>query len=761
MAPRCRPNARRQTRRWNTAYASPLAVVVVAAATVLVRLVEQSHAASQVVPGIPVNSTIDVDMNSEIFVPLQAAVPLTEPKERGGQLNWPIYISKDTFGNEGVFDDLVVDNIAVTIRGLYHEWAGDLTMVVSHEDTSSTLSENRGGKRQLGRPAPRAYESISAAKLKRSMVADLDMHGQGFDYRFADLVGDNLAAGCEGSQSSTMSGNETAAWRATDGDIVSSGMATHTENNPWYQVDLNATRDIGTVVLWTPDPENQINEVQIVKSTGLVTLGGSFRLALTHNGFTEITDVIQHNAVPSVLYEDDTSNELGTGDGESMQSKIQGLNNVGLVAVTRSDPDRTGGYEWTITFLTEHTDLNPLEVYANNLSAGPLRLPEDQIANVTVTTIVDGTRNTFYNANMRSGVVLVSDTPFGDVDLAGARAIASFEQNFDIRYSQRQINIPMPTNTRGRYVRVGLRQGISYLSIAELLVFEEELYSFEVFDGGSPMPEGSYAPELAFSDIFGGAEIYGQWVLSITDSVQSYVVHEQSSRRREVHHGVGAVSDWVLQVTPRNRTSGEVLSDAVMTFHVDLSATILTLPKYGTLYEAEAFVKGELIEAVVGMEIFTGPCSPIDCAHKFGLGNILSTSPLGSVAAANSIHQYRKVVYVPQTNFRGTDTFTYRLNVGTRPDPRVGTVTLNVKRCRIDCMNDRLFGIRPAIDETLVTPWDDRVSPAYPPDKVLQPEKYGARLWNDPYCVLIRAVPVTSLGQQEYGVQVLCYSKSG
>lgn len=692
-----------------------------------------AEATTKLVPGIPVNATIDVDMGSEIFIPLQAAVPLPEPREKGGQLNWPIYISKDTFGNEGVFDDIVIDQVSLTLRGLYHEWAGDLSMVISHGSNAVTLSSYRGGRRRLGEPVARDYARLSSAQLKRSDSNDIRLQGNGYEYSFADIEGNNLASGCNGTQSSTMSGDDTAAWRATDGNIVSSGVATHTEVNPWYQLNLNDTYDISTVVLWAPDPENQINEIQIVKSVGLVTLGGWFRLSLTHNGFTEVTDIIQHNAVASIAYEDDNSDELGTGNGESMQAKIQNLPNVGLVSVTRSVADRTGGYEWTITFLTEHTDLEELQVETNNLTAGALRDPADQVASVEVTTVVNGTQNTFYNANMQYGVVLVSDTDFGDVDLVTARSMASYVKDFDIRYRQRQINVPMPTNTRGKFVRIGLRQ-TSYLSIAEVLVFSEVLYSFETFNGGSPYPVASYAPETSFVDTFGGDEIYGQWVLSITDSVQSYVSYEEVSRRREVYHGTGAISDWVLHVTPRNRTTGEVLSDSVMTFHVDLSATILTLPKYGTLYESEAYTRGELIEAVVGMEIYTGQCAPIDCAHKFGVGNILSTDSSGSVAKANKIRQYRGVIYVPRDNFRGTDDFTFKINVGTVPDTRVGKITLNVKNCRINCSNDKLFGVRPSIDESLVTPWDNRVSPSYPPDKVLQPETYGAKLWNDPYC---------------------------
>lgn len=684
-------------------------------------------------PGIPVNRTMDVDMGSEALIPLQAAAPLPEKTYKGGQINWPIHIPEFALGGASQFDDMVVDNIAVTVRGLYHEWAGDVTMKILHEGAASTLTAARGEERRLGRPAERPYWALSATRQKRWQYGEDLLAGEGYDYRFADLVGNNVALGMPGEQSSSMSGDDTAAWRATDGDIVSSGMATHTDENPWYQVDLGVSQTVGTVVLWAPDPENQINEVQIIKTTGLITLGGSFQLALEHNGFTEATADIQHNAVASVLYEDSSSTDVGTGKGESMQSKIQELGNIGLVSVTRSDADKTGGYEWTVTFLTEHTNLEELDVSSNNLTAGKLRLPEDQVADVSVTTIINGTRNTFYNANMRFGAVLVSDTPFDASTLEEARAVASVEQGFDITYGQRQINVPMPTGTLGRYVRITLKQ-TSYLSIAELLVFEEEMFSFEVFNGGSPVPAGSYAPELAFADIFGGKEIHGQWLLSITDLNLQEVAYESTSRRRELLHGTGALSDWVLEVTPRNRSTGETMDAVVLTYYVDMTATILTLPKYGTLYEADAYARGELIAAVPGLEVFTGKCAPLDCKHKFGLGNILSTDNSGSVAVPNRIADDRKVIYVPEPTFRGVDSFTYSITLGTHTDPRVGTVTLRVKRCRVDCANDRLFGVTPTIDESLATPWDDREPVNAPPDKILQPDVYGAKLWNDPYC---------------------------
>jgi len=681
--------------------------------------------------GVPVDSEYDMNQGSELEIPLLAATPLPDKNQKGGQLNWPIYISPDTFGNENRFDDIVVNNVILTLRGLYHESSGDLVMKLAHQGIAVTLSENRGETRRFGIPANRDYAKLSNHREQRTAFGESVLSGIGFDYEFGDLVGNNLAFEKPGEQISSMAGDATASWRGTDGDIYSSGVATHSAFNPWYQVDLGSVRNIRTIVLWTPDPEKPINEIQIVKTVGLITLGGTFRLQLMHNGFTETTVDISHDAVAAIENEDPSSEEAGQSVGESMQSKLQGLENIGLVSVTRNTVDHTGGYEWTITFLTEHTNLNQLEVNMNNLTAGKLRLPEDQVSSIEITTEVNGTFNTYYNGNMKYGVILVSEIPFGNVDLDAARAIAHQETNFDIKYGQRQINIPMPTNVAGRYIRIALRQ-FSYLSISEILVFEEEFYSMQVFPGGSPFPAGRYAPENALGDAFIGKKIYGEWLLSVEDTATRNVKYEDKAHRRVMENGVGAMSDWVLQLTTTNTSSGDPGPDLM--FFVDMTATILTLPKFGSLYMAEDYMKGNLVLAQQGGLIHTGICAPMDCNHKFGIGNILSTNQDGSVAAPNKIGFDRKVIYVPNPDFIGVDEFKYRMNVGTYKDPRQGKITIRVKRCRLNCDNDRLFGFRPAVNESIATPWDNHLEPSYPPDRVLQPEKYGNKLWNDPYC---------------------------
>jgi hypothetical protein len=287
------------------------------------------------------------------------------------------------------------------------------------------------------------------------------------------------------SQSKQLSnrGNFEQAWRMGDGDKVSSGAATHTEEYPWVQVDLGRQVAIGTVMIWTPDPENQVREVQQVQTKGLVTLGGSFKLRVYNNGLYQDTEPINHDAVANTLFEDPSSTSLGNSPGESMQSKLQALDNVGLVSVSRSGVDRSGGYQWFVTFLTEYTNLDEMHVVANNLTAGPKRAESDQVATVTVSTITNGTFNTFYNQNQQHATLLLSNVSFGDSNFSVAQDLATVSKMFEFFPEQRQQNIPMPADTVARYIRVVLRQ-VSYLSVSEILVYEDQMVSVNEFEGG-------------------------------------------------------------------------------------------------------------------------------------------------------------------------------------------------------------------------------------------------------------------------------------
>jgi hypothetical protein len=85
------------------------------------------------------------------------------------------------------------------------------------------------------------------------------------------------------------------------------------------------------------------------------------------------------------------------------------------------------------------------------------------------------------------------------------------------------------------------------------------------------------------------------------------------------------------------------------------------------------------------------------CVCAAGVGVSLSTNPDGSVAKAvnrqNAVDNAHSVVYVPPAGWLGTDTFTFATIVNDAESSRE-TMTVNVRKCRIDCRNE-LFNDAP------------------------------------------------------------------
>eukprot|EP00984_Skeletonema_dohrnii_P023836 scaffold12938_cov128-Skeletonema_dohrnii-CCMP3373.AAC.1 len=98
-------------------------------------------------------------------------------------------------------------------------------------------------------------------------------------------------------------------------------------------------------------PEDGCSVYEIVPGTD--PLGGVFKLCMDSetnpNGVMSVqsdvcTDFITHNAVASA--------EESGGDGTSLEEKLEQLENIGDVHVTRSEVNtRNGGYTWKVTFL--------------------------------------------------------------------------------------------------------------------------------------------------------------------------------------------------------------------------------------------------------------------------------------------------------------------------------------------------------------------------------------------------------------------------
>ena len=71
-----------------------------------------------------------------------------------------------------------------------------------------------------------------------------------------------------------------------------------------------------------------------------------------------------------------------------------------------------------------------------------------------------------------------------------------------------------------------------------------------------------------------------------------------------------------------------------------------------------------------------------DCAHRFQVGLSQSAQRVHARAAFNRVLGERLLVYVPNQNFIGEDSFSYRLGVRGSETPEEGTVRVRVKDCR-------------------------------------------------------------------------------
>lgn len=126
---------------------------------------EASEIPSAFLPkGYALDSVVAVNENTETVVSLTAAIPIPDANEQGGQLLWPIMVEESENNSA-----LTVESAQLTIRGLYHESASDLTIRLLHEGNGAVLVQQRGEGRMYGFPTPRNYWDLSNLKQKRRL----------------------------------------------------------------------------------------------------------------------------------------------------------------------------------------------------------------------------------------------------------------------------------------------------------------------------------------------------------------------------------------------------------------------------------------------------------------------------------------------------------------------------------------------------------------------------------------------------------------
>eukprot|EP00945_MAST-04E_sp_MAST-4E-sp1_P008597 g8597.t1 len=126
---------------------------------------------------------------------------------------------------------------------------------------------------------------------------------------------------------------------------------------------------------------------------------GTFRLQLTYNGVVHTTGVIRPDEVPMAADETPGHGDIATCNRKicfectngypackgSVQSRIEALDNVGQVEITRTAHGSKGEYSWSITFMSDLGNIPALKVVDNQV-----KTMNNNSADVLITTIGDG-----------------------------------------------------------------------------------------------------------------------------------------------------------------------------------------------------------------------------------------------------------------------------------------------------------------------------------------------------------------------------------
>lgn len=658
----------------------------------------------------------------------------------------------------------LVQNVKVTMRGLYHPQASDLSVRLFHETRSAVVIANCCN--QLTDAFGKPDKAVRVNRKQLEIDPTNPTSGTGFDYSFQDLTGaKNLAAdgGATALQSST-SGSCFAS-NAIDGRIdgfVSSQTVARTDSRPnqtaWWELRLLKDTDIGTVRLWIAHEERLpavVQQLNVNSIDAVSPVDGTFTLVFTAaDGRQHSSSSISYNAVAMVVDEDQKIENLGIGKGESLQAKLSALPDMPQLFITRFPADAAlsanGAFSWSITFLQNpklYNNLPPLRLGINSVCMGTgvvelaPPLPGDDV------DPFDYVERDDRPEDMQIGklsmfpfwLLLFEDAAMMDFEsFQEAYEAAIWVHRIDsLAATRRVVSINPPFGTKARYIRVVTVKPYARLTLAEVQVYTERAHVLSQYEGGTPVATEFYpgaeiwSPEDLFQAAFNGMTSEGTWTLAIQDSVLKQRVGEH------ITHGDGALSDWVLTVT--------TMAGRTHTYFMDITAHVKTLPRHGKLYigvqeteadhldsdrdgnldsiEASAYLarylfnydgfpgltrKRALLGFLEGYRQFGGieilgdaserqKLLPIACDARcladIGMDPYFYAHGPGDVGLKlMEIVGDRVVKYVPNAGFRGRDTITFSISIGTQESNVLGTVELHVVQCEgAECALDAQY----------------------------------------------------------------------
>ncbi|CAM9279635.1 unnamed protein product [Chrysoparadoxa australica] len=579
----------------------------------------------------------------------------------------------------------------LVVQGLYHSDATDLEVTLIHEERRCTVSGGASRPITLGIPTTRSFvEPNLAGEVEKP---SLQHRALGSDYAFADAIGENVARHEESltRQSSVLF--EGASRRAvdgiTDGRFSQGGVVqTGFELEPWWEVRLPETREIGFLRLFGLEEEQPIVEEQVVTIRSATPIAGTYQLKITFpdGGEVKVTDAIDSQAVGSVPEEAGTSNGK-SGVGDSMESKLQQL---GLsVEVERSDAVSTNVYQrsYTIRFLFPLGDMPSISLEREDLISFGNEFTFSTLKDGVVPggVFYEGVTHEIPSGHANGWLMLLPDsTEDGRMTLDEAKG-ASVWKIYLGRDSPIESSYNLPTGTNGQVLRLQL-EGEGYLSFAELQVYEMQFRTMQDYGGMSPIPaKAEWEPiqsSRSLTEAFQGADKAGTWVLQLTDATARSLQEHASRGVNRYAGGNGGVSSWTLIIT-------DYFGQA-QRYMMGVYATIETLPKYGSLHVAQG---GRELKPVPGFERHLGTCwkggtdSVERCPDNFGVGSNLSTRRLGAVSEVyhvrNSEEGGLRVWYQPHEGYLGLDDFSYSVTVEGVKSTTAAQAVVATRNCRL------------------------------------------------------------------------------
>ena len=640
--------------------------------------------------------------------------------------------------------------VELILRSLYHTDVSTLKVELEHDEKKAEVFDNvlhhKGKAFELGRSFPRSRQG------NNETIIDTDT-GIGYTYFFADTLLPNIAVKSVPQQSST---SQSASY-AIDGNsdpLLSHYSVTETDGeiDAWWQILLPAGSKVATINVYPRKPQKFVFPIVRVLMKGYDDYPkGRFCIRIDNFDSNDptasrTTSFIQFGSSAAQVKSKIIALEgIGEVDVSMTMLDLCGVDNPGGCG---SDDMKGYGYQYHIEFLSVQVPAPTVTVdnitwIGGTVENGGINETANMVVNqlhVDVTTTrlgfwhevsnvdeygmgisASATNNTIATESATTSrdnqwltpfwVMLFDTSEPPPSDLEEALTLAKFKEFYESIGEVCETTLPAAVDAT--YVRIQ-RFGYGALSLAEVEVYEESLNTFSSYRSTSPIIEAAvtrpYQPSVPFMHEFNSLPFDGRWTVHITQS------GEPSHGNTKFGYGgaYGTISDAVLVITD--------IVGITHSYYQDLSAEVMSLPKYGKLYKSRSYSansygdwrdlfdiaeNGQLVAREGGAR-YMGYCYGVDtsgmtgvrsgvdgyrhCVDNYGVPPELAAYTVGDQAIENFLRDERVVIYKPNSRYLGPDGFTYKVYDGVNEQVHIikngvlgylNEVTVHVRTCRM------------------------------------------------------------------------------